>query len=88
MPNNNSDNKLSSSIITNSDNKLNNSIKIVEKFNNTTYFTFTNILIGTLLIFGLYYNHKMIPLIKNKILIAICSLLIYIILLNIIIFIK
>ena len=85
----NSNNKLSSSIITNSDNNLNNSIKIVEKFNNTTYFSLANILIfGTFLIIGLFYNHKIIPLIKNKILIAICGLLIYIILLNIIIFIK
>lgn len=70
MPNNNQDNKLSSSIITNSDNNLSSSmitnsynklssIKNVEKFNNTSYFTFINILIVALLIIGLlFYNRK------------------------------
>lgn len=101
MPNNNSDNKLSSSIITNPNNSnilssiitnpdsnLNNPTKIIEKFNNTTYFTFANILIVALIIIGLFYNHKIIPLIRNKILIVMCILLSYIILLNVIIFIK
>ena len=64
----NSDNLNNSNLLNNSDKLNNNSIQIIEKFNNLTYFSITNIFSIILLLFILFiYKDKLLFLVtKNK----------------------